>query len=137
MRGFSQRHLRGLLLASTSLVLPLSAAQAQNPTWPPGAGPVAAPFDFNANANWLPATVRTGTATFAATTGPNISFSQLSTTLGALSFVAGAPAYNFTIVGQPAPQAVTLTGAGILNSSANAPTFTILTNSGFGSDGSI
>src|SRR5579884_1773075 len=125
----ARSRLRRLLMASTALVLPLAGAQAQNATWqavPTAAGPVAATFDFNANANWLPATVPTGTATFAATTGPNISFSQLSTTLGALSFVAGAPAYNFTIVGQPAPQAVTLTGAGILNTSANAPTFTTL-----------
>jgi autotransporter-associated beta strand protein len=128
MRAFSGRDLRRLFLASTALVLPLAGAHAQNATWqavPTVAGPVAATFDFNANANWVPATVPTGTATFAATTGPSLSFSALSTTLGTFQFNAGAPAYTFNFdINGPQARSLTFTGAGIVNNSANAPTFT-------------
>jgi autotransporter-associated beta strand protein len=124
----ARAHLRRLLLASTALVLPLAGARAQNATWqavPTVAGPVAATFDFNANPNWVPTTVPTGTAIFGATTGPSISFSALSTTLGTFQFNAGAPAYTFNFdINGPQARSLTFTGTGIVNNSANAPTFT-------------
>src|SRR5438270_9953638 len=111
--------LRRLFLASTALVLPLAGAQAQNATWqavPTVAGPVAATFDFNANPNWVPATVPTGTAIFDVTTGPSISFAAASTALGTFQFNALAPAYNFTLA-NATPIVLTLTNGGIVNNS--------------------
>ena len=66
---------------------------AQNATWlanPTVAGPVAGTFDFDANANWNPATVPAGTATFGVSNGTNISFSLPATVLGGFTFNAGA-----------------------------------------------
>src|ERR1700734_2863529 len=72
-------------LAAVGIVtlLEVTPALAQDATWlttPTVAGAVAGSFDFNANANWNPATVpgsltETGTATFGLSTGTNISFS--------------------------------------------------------------
>ena len=99
---FSRRshraQLRAALLASSALVA--APAVAQDATWqaaPTVAGPLAATFDFNAVANWTPASVPTGTASFGATTGPNLSFSAASTVLGGFTFNAGAPAYTFQL----------------------------------------
>ena len=124
--------LRAALLASSALIA--APAAAQDATWqanPTVPGPVfpSGAFDFNANANWTPAAVPTGTAFFGATTGPNISFSALATTLGSLQFNPGAPSYNFTLVDQGVaiftPQSLTLTGAGIVNNSAAVAGFTL------------
>jgi autotransporter-associated beta strand protein len=112
-------------------------ARAQDATWvanPTVPGPSVGTFDFNANANWTPATVPTGTGMFGASTGPSISFSQLTTTLNALQFNAGAPVYNFTIIEQCSPvcnaQTLNLTGSGIVNNAAVAPTFTLFLGGG-------
>ena len=114
-------------MLATSFLVPLSA-HAQNATWqavPTVPGPIPLTFDFNANANWTPATVPTGTASFAATSAPNLSFSAASTTLGGFTFNAGAPAYTFQLL---VPN-LTLTGAGVVNNSANAPTITVFLGS--------
>ena len=85
--------LAAALLASSCLATVEARAAATwvpNPTVP---GPIPATSDFNANANWNPAAVPVAdTALFGATTGPNISFSALNTTLLGFTFNAGAPA---------------------------------------------
>ena len=90
-----------------------SPAPAQNATWlntATVAGPVGGSFDFNAGANWNPATVPTGTAFFGATTTPSVSFSAASTSVGGFTFNAGAAAYAF----ENTTGLVTFTGAGIV-----------------------
>ncbi|MEO6945355.1 MAG: autotransporter, partial [Nitrobacter sp.] len=64
---------------------------AQNASW------LAAPpsSDFNDAANWTPAAVPTGTASFGTSTGTNITFAS-DTTLGGWTFDAGASNYSFT-----------------------------------------
>jgi subtilase-type serine protease len=125
--------LAAALLATSFLT---SIAHAQNATWqavPTVAGVIAATFDFNANANWTPAAVPTGTASFGATTGPDLSFSVANTVLGGFTFNAGAPAYTFQLlqpcVGLCVIPNLTLTGAGVVNNSASAPTFTVFIGS--------
>src|ERR1700745_1708102 len=116
------------VLAGGLLTTGAAGAWAQNAMWQPTPtvpGPAAGTFDFNANPNWVPATVPTGTATFDATSGPNISFSAASTTLGGFTFNAGAPAYTFKATNT----LLTLTGAGILNNSSNKPSFVLNTTS--------
>jgi outer membrane autotransporter protein len=84
------------LLAGVSLSA--VAAHAQDAAWnnpATVAGPVAGTFDLNANANWTPATVPTGTALFGVSSTPNISFSA-STTIGGWTFNPGASNYTFT-----------------------------------------
>jgi hypothetical protein len=92
---------RSALLAIS--LLSTAPAFAQDATWlasPTVAGPVAATFDFNANANWTPTTApgsvtQTGTATFGASNGTNISFSAGITTLSGFTFTAAASNYAF------------------------------------------
>lgn len=120
---FGRLSLRSLL-AGGLLTVAAAGAYAQNATWQPVPtvlGPVAATFDFNANPNWTPAIVPTGTASFGVTIGPNISFSAASTTLGGFTFNAGAPAYTFNM---PA-NLLTMNGTGIVNNSSNKPTFSL------------
>ena len=78
-------------LAAT-LTLPCAVVRAQDATWlaSPGSG------DFNTAANWTPATVPTGTASFGTSNTTALSFSAISTTLGGWTFNAGASAYTFT-----------------------------------------
>jgi hypothetical protein len=59
------RRLLDVLPASTVLclaALPAAAGGAARELNPTAAGPIAAPFDFNADANWSPAPMLTGTA---------------------------------------------------------------------------
>ena len=117
-----------LLLAGGLLTTSAAGVYAQNATWQPAPsfeGPVPGTFNFNANANWVPAAVPTGTASFDLTTGSHISFSAASTTLGGFTFNAGAPAYTFTATNT----LLTLTGAGILDNSSNKPAFVLNTTS--------
>ena len=94
-----------------------SPAAAQDATWlaSPGSN------DFNAGANWSTGSLPTGTASFGASNTTALSLSAV-TTLGALQFDAGAPAYTFT-----AAITLNLTGAGIVNNSSNAPAFAVYT----------
>jgi autotransporter-associated beta strand protein len=93
-----------------------------NPATVPG--PVLGTFDFNANLNWTPATVPTGTAFFGVSTTPDISFSA-NTTIGGWTFNAGASDYTFTI--SPFPRALTFNGAGIVINGGSAT----ISNDGF------
>ncbi|MBR0829683.1 autotransporter domain-containing protein [Bradyrhizobium manausense] len=78
------------LLAVTALLT--GAVQAQDATWQtnPGSG------NYNASANWSPATVPTGTAFFGTSNTTALSISSPST-VGGWTFNAGASNYTFTI----------------------------------------
>jgi uncharacterized protein with beta-barrel porin domain len=115
-------------------LLGVSPALAQSATWqaaPTVTNPADGNFDFNANANWTPATApgsatQTGTATFGATTanGANISFSAGSTTLGGFTFTAMASNYAFFNT-----NSLTFNGVGIVVNGGSAT----ITNNGLGS----
>jgi autotransporter-associated beta strand protein len=115
------------LLATTAAAALLAAtsAHAQNATWllTPGSG------NFNTATNWTPATVPTGTASFGPSSITSLTFSA-PTMLGGFTFEAGAPAYSFSL---PSLVATTLifTGAGIINNSSNAPSFSLASGSSF------
>jgi outer membrane autotransporter protein len=111
-------------LGGKTLVVLLSAtaltpwdAFGQNGTWlsSPGSS------NINTGSNWSSGTLPTGTATFG---GSSISSLTVSNgfTIGAFQFNTGAPAYTFDI----GTLRITFTGAGIVNNSSNAPTFTLL-----------
>ncbi|WP_438276023.1 autotransporter outer membrane beta-barrel domain-containing protein [Nitrobacter sp.] len=80
------------LVAWLALALTWAApGAAQDASWlaaPPGG-------DFNDTANWTPATVPTGIASFGTSTGTTITFAN-DTTLGGWTFNTGAPNYSFT-----------------------------------------
>src|SRR5580693_10134054 len=86
---------RGALLATTALVavtaLAPGAARAQDATWLPN--PTSG--DFNTAANWNPATVPTGTASFGMSNTTALAFSA-GTAVGGWTFNAGASAYTFS-----------------------------------------
>lgn len=99
------------------VVAGLSSAWAQDATWlaSPGTN------DFGTGANWTTATVPTGTATFSATGTPGVSLNGTNS-LGGITFGSAAPAYTLTLGGSAD---VTLTGAGVINSSANTQTIAV------------
>ena len=108
------------LLGLTSLGA--TFAQAQDATWllNPGTS------DWNTAANWNPATVPTGTATFDASNTTTLVINQANTQIGRLQFNAGAPAYTFNVTGTGGgASSLIIDGAGITNSSSNAPTFVV------------
>ena len=105
-----------LATVSAAAVLAAAPARAQNATWlaTPSSG------NFNAPANWDPATVPTGTASFAASNITSLSFSA-NTTVGGFTFDPGASAYTFTN-----GQTLVFNGAGIVINGGSA---TITNNS--------
>jgi autotransporter-associated beta strand protein len=104
-----------IVLGAVAVFLP-GAARAQDATW------LASPTDgnFNNNVNWTPATVPTGTASFATSNTTSLSFSA-ATTVGGWTFNVGASNYTFTN-----HQALTFNGAGI---AINGGSATITNNS--------
>src|SRR5262245_17722910 len=113
--------MRAYLLATTAAAALLAAmpARAQNATWSTAPGS----SDFNTAANWTPATVPTGTAFFGTSTITGLTFNPGAvTSLGGFTFNAGAPAYSFSLA---AASSLTFTGAGIVNGSSNAPSFSL------------
>ena len=80
------------------------AAQAWNATW------LLSPrsSDWNTAANWTPALVPAGTATFGASHTTTITFSE-NTSVGALHFTTGAPAYFLDLSGF----SLKITGTGV------------------------
>jgi len=115
--------MRAYLLATTAAAALLAAtsAQAQNATWllNPGSG------SFNTATNWNPAVVPTNTAIFGASNTTLISFQPFTTTsIGTLQFNADAPAYFFA-TSDGLFTSINVTGAGIVDNSANAPTFIV------------
>ena len=114
-----------LLIASVGFgalaILGPKAAHAQNATWllNPGSGA------FNTATNWNPAVVPTNTAIFGASNTTSILFLPFTvTSIGTLQFNPGAPAYSFT-TSEPLFTSISITGAGIVNDSSNAPTFVV------------
>ena len=112
---------RTALLATTALVAVTAfapgAVRAQDATWlntATIAGPIPGTFDFNASANWSPATVPHGTASFGASNTTALSFSA-NASVGGWTFNAGAPAYTFAN-----NQLLTFAGAGIVINGGNA-----------------
>src|SRR5437868_4836035 len=96
------RRIRALLAGTALSALTTLPAAAQNATWNlNGTG------NFNTAANWTPAAVPTGLATFGVSNATAVSFSA-NTTVGAWTFGAGASNYTFTN-----SQSLTFTGAGI------------------------
>ncbi|ETR76484.1 hypothetical protein X566_01635 [Afipia sp. P52-10] len=105
------------LMASASiLALP---AQAQERTWD-GTG---MPGRWGDDDNWTPSGQPGAgdTAIFAGATPTNIDIDNVSPTIAAMQFNAGAPLYTFSIA---INNALTLTGPGIVNNSSQQPTFT-------------
>jgi autotransporter-associated beta strand protein len=113
------RGVRRLTLVAASLAIGMMStaplARAQNATWlvSPGSG------DFNTAANWSPAAVPTGTASFGFSNTTALSFSA-DTSIGGFTLNPGASAYNFTV---GAGRTVSFTGAGITINGGSA-TFT-------------
>jgi autotransporter-associated beta strand protein len=115
--------MRAHLLTTTAAVALLAAmpARAQDATWSTAPGS----SNFNTAANWTPATVPTGTAFFGASNTTSIAFQPFTTTsIGTLQFNPDAPAYSFT-TSDGISTSISITGAGIVNNSSNAPTFIV------------
>jgi autotransporter-associated beta strand protein len=116
------RRLRAILLASSALCVAALPAAAQDATWlnTPGSG------DFNNAANWSPATVPGGTASFDTSSVTALSFSA-TTNLGGMTFNAGASSYTLTNgpTGGFTGQSLQITGAGI---AVNGGSATIVNN---------
>ena len=118
MATWGIRGARRLTLLAASLAIGMMStappARAQNATWlaSPGSG------DFNTAANWSPAAVPTGSASFGFSNTTALSFSA-DTSVGGFTLNPGTSAYNFTV------NAVTVsfTGAGIVIDGGSA-TFT-------------
>src|SRR5215813_9597923 len=115
--------MRAYLLATTAAAALLAAmpAYAQDATWllNPGSS------TFNTATNWNPAVVPTGTAIFGASNTTLISFQPFTTTsIGTLQFNPDAPAYFFA-TSDGLFTSISVTGAGIVDNSANAPTFIV------------
>src|SRR6516164_4087158 len=115
--------MRAYLSATTAAAALLAAtsARAQDATWllNPGSN------TFNTATNWNPAVVPTNTAIFGASNTTSIFFQPFTTTsIGTLQFNPDAPAYIFAT--SPAVfTSISITGAGIVNNSSNAPTFIV------------
>src|SRR5262245_27013520 len=102
-------------------MLAATSAHAQDATWllNPGSG------SFNTATNWNPAVVPTNTAIFGASNTTSISFQPFTTTsIATLQFNPDAPAYTFA-TSPGLFTSISVTGAGIVNNSSNAPTFIV------------
>ena len=110
-----------LSTVAAAALLAATSAQAQDATWllNPGSG------SFNTATNWNPAVVPTNTAFFGASNTTSILFDPFVTTsIATLQFNPGAPAYTFA-TSSPLFTSISVTGAGIVNNSSNAPTFIV------------
>ncbi|WP_245284737.1 autotransporter domain-containing protein [Bradyrhizobium sp. th.b2] len=115
--------LRAGLLATVALFVTGLPAAAQDATWvlnPTESGPNPGTADYNNVANWTPATVPIGTATFGVTNSSSLSFSASSTSVGGWTFNAGASAYTFTLGEVFFGRTLTFNGAGIVINGGSA-----------------
>ena len=79
--------------------------------------------DWNTPSNWNPTGVPTGTAIFNPSTPTTLITFSAPSTVQTLSF--NAPGYTLDVTGPTFPEAVTISGTGIMASSANFPTFNV------------
>jgi autotransporter-associated beta strand protein len=110
-----------LSTVAAAALLAATSAQAQDATWllNPGSG------SFNTASNWNPAVVPTNTAFFGASNTTSILFDPfITTSIATLQFNPGAPAYTFATF-PPLFTSISISGAGIVNNSSNAPTFIV------------
>jgi len=110
-----------LSTVAAAALLAATSARAQDATWRlnPGSG------SFNTATNWNPAVVPTNTAIFDASNTTFILFQPFTTTsVATLQFNSGAPAYSFA-TSEGLFTSISITGAGIVNNSSNAPTFIV------------
>src|SRR5262245_46468197 len=109
--------MRAYLLATTAAAALLAAtsAHATDGTWQgPGA-------EWTTGTNWSSTpTVPDNTATFTNNGAPTAVTISASTSINTMVFAPAAPAYSFTLGGSTA---FTIAGAGIVNTSSNAPNF--------------
>jgi hypothetical protein len=105
----------GTALAGALALLAPNASRAQDATWTGSTS-----GNWNTNANWLPASVPTGTATFDNTGLTQALTITADASINTITLSAGAPAYSYTI--NPGVT-FSILGAGIVNNSSNAPTF--------------
>jgi hypothetical protein len=120
-----RRYLRALfacvVLVGAFIVGNGNPAHAQNATWLSNPGT----NSFNTGTNWSTGAVPTGTARFGASNTTTILFQPFTpTTIGTLQFDRGAPAYTF-VTAPTLFTSIAITGTGIVNHSANAPTFVV------------
>jgi autotransporter-associated beta strand protein len=124
--------MRALFLATTTATTALLAAtfgHAQDATWL--TVPPSALGNFNTASNWTPNVVpgsitSTGTAFFGPSAVTSLTITA-PTTLSGFTFNAGAPAYFFSLPG--INSRLTFSGAGIINDSSNAPSFSLASGS--------
>src|SRR5262245_41105509 len=109
--------MRAYLLATTAATALLAAtsAHATDGTWQgPGA-------EWTTGTNWSSTpTVPDNTATFTNNGAPTAVTISASTSINTMVLAPAAPAYSFTLGGSAA---FTIAGAGIVNTSSNAPNF--------------
>jgi autotransporter-associated beta strand protein len=121
---------RAFALALVSLGFATESARAVDGTW------LTAPAtaDWNTGTNWSSApAVPDGTASFGASTQTSLTFSASTTSIDAVQFNAGAPAYTFTL---GSTQTFNVNGTGVTNQSSNVSTFNNAGNVNFNNSSS-
>jgi hypothetical protein len=111
------RSRKAALLATAAGALCLSAVAAEAETWSPAPGS----SDWNTGTNWVEGSVPSDQAMFGSSNTTTLTFSQIVTSINALAFNPGAPAYTFDLTGRQ----LNINGLGIINNSSNAPTFSV------------
>jgi fibronectin-binding autotransporter adhesin len=110
--------LAGVSLAALATLAPV--AHAVDGIWTGGGAPV--PNEWTQDNNWSLATVPDNVATFTNNGAPTSAAISDDTSINTIQFTAGAPAFNFVTSGTGIT--FDINGAGIVNNSAFAPTFT-------------
>ncbi|HYX83200.1 MAG TPA: autotransporter-associated beta strand repeat-containing protein, partial [Gemmatimonadales bacterium] len=99
-------------LSAVAILVP-NAAHTQDATW------IGTTSDWNTASNWAPSSVPINTATFSNTGVTNVTISS-GTSIGTIQFTTVAPVYSFAVNFA----LFEINGAGIVNNSAFAPSFT-------------
>src|SRR5262249_6905050 len=111
--------MRTHLLTTAAALLAAMPVHAQDATW----STAPANSDSNTAAIWRPDAAPTGTAFFGASAIPGLTFNPGAViSLGGFTCNAGPTAYSFSL---GTATTLTLTVAGIINSSSNAATFSL------------
>ncbi len=77
--------------------------------------------DWNTGTNWSTSSVPTGTAFFGSSSDTAITFSSVTTSVGAIEFNPGASTYSFSLVGTVSSSpSISITGAGIVGSAGGS-----------------